>query len=270
VPFGNRAILFAIGAITVLNIATTAVMISRRSAAPDHGGSAKPAEDDHLALGTRAVVLIVAAFVLLPAVNATVTSIMTSIMTLFVTETMRIDVIWAGIAFGVAAGLEVPALILIGRLSLRFSSLRLIVTGCVAGIAYYVAMAYVTGPVMLIALQPLNAWCFAAIAGVGLTLFQQIIPRPGLSTGLYMNTRRVGAIVSGPIIALGSTTALGNRGIFPRLRLPDRPRPDRHRNRGSTEGIAPDSRPAACTARSTPRGQDERRPNTRYAIGPTG
>jgi MFS transporter, SET family, sugar efflux transporter len=40
-----------------------------------------------------------------------------------------------------------------------------------------------------------------------------MIPRPGLSTGLYANTRRVGAIVSGPIIALGSTTALGNRGI---------------------------------------------------------
>jgi MFS transporter, SET family, sugar efflux transporter len=156
------------------------------------------------------VALIVAAFVLLQAANATVTSI----MTLFVTETMRIDVIWAGIALGVAAGLEVPALVLIGRLSLRFSSLRLISTGCVTGIVYYVAMAYVTGPVMLIALQPLNAWCFAAIAGVGLTLFQQMIARPGLSTGLYMNTRRVGAIVSGPIIAFGSTTALGNRGIF--------------------------------------------------------
>ncbi len=162
-------------------------MISQRSTATDHDGSAKRAEDDHLALRKRAVALIVAAFVLLQAANATVTSI----MTLFVTETMRIDVIWAGIALGVAAGLEVPALVLIGRLSLRFSSLRLITTGCVAGIAYYVAMAYVTGPVMLIALQPLNAWCFAAMAGVGLTLFQQMIPRPGLSTGLYMNTRRV-------------------------------------------------------------------------------
>ena len=75
-------------------------------------------------------------------------------------------------------------------------------------------MAFVTGPVLLLALQPLNAWCFAAIAGVGLTLFQQMIPRPGLSTGLYMNTRRIGAIVSGPIIAIGSTTVLGNRGIF--------------------------------------------------------
>ena len=208
--FGNRAILLAIGAVAVLVIATTAVMISQQSAVPDHDSSAKAAEGDHLALRRRGVALIVAAFVLLQAANATVTSI----MTLFVTETMRIDVIWAGIALGVAAGLEVPALVLIGRLSLRFSSLRLIVTGCLAGIAYYVAMAYVTGPAMLIALQPLNAWCFAAIAGVGLTLFQQMIPRPGLSTGLYMNTRRVGAIVSGPIIALGSTTALGNRGIF--------------------------------------------------------
>jgi hypothetical protein len=67
---------------------------------------------------------------------------------------------------------------------------------------------------MLLALQPLNAWCFAAIAGVGLTLFQQMIARPGLATGLYMNTRRIGAIVSGPVIALGSLTVLGQRGIF--------------------------------------------------------
>lgn len=102
---------------------------------------------------------------------------------------------------------------MIGRLSDRYSSLRLMATGCLAGIAYYLAMAFVTGPVMLIALQLLNAWCFAAIAGVGLPLFQQMIPKPGLSTGLYMNTRRIGAIASGPIIALGSTS-LGNRSIF--------------------------------------------------------
>jgi SET family sugar efflux transporter-like MFS transporter len=41
-----------------------------------------------------------------------------------------------------------------------------------------------------------------------------MIPRPGLSTGLYMNTRRVGSIVSGPIIAIGSLTVIGQRGIF--------------------------------------------------------
>lgn len=208
--FGDRAILLAIGAVAILASTTTAVMITQRSAAPDPNSPAQPAEDDQLALRRSAVVLIVAAFVLLQAANATVTSI----MTLYVAETVQIEVIWAGIALGVAAGLEVPALILMGKLSLRFSSLKLLATGCLAGIAYYVTMAFVTGPVLLLALQPFNAWCFAAIAGVGLTLFQQMIPRPGLSTGLYTNTRRIGAIVSGPIIAFGSMTVLQNRGIF--------------------------------------------------------
>ena len=113
-----------------------------------------------------------------------------------------------------AAGLEVPALVFIGRLSLRYSSLRLLTTGTLAGIGYYLGVAATPGPVLLLILQPLNAWAFAAIAGVGLPLFQQMIPRPGLSTGLYMNTRRIGAIASGPLIALGSLTALGGRGIF--------------------------------------------------------
>ena len=91
---------------------------------------------------------------------------------------------------------------------------RLIAAGCVSGIAYYVGLALVSGPVLLIALQLLNALAFAAIAGIGLPLFQQMIPRPGLATGLYLNTRRLGAIVSGPIIAVGSLTVLGQRGIF--------------------------------------------------------
>ncbi|GAP55674.1 sugar efflux protein [Arthrobacter sp. Hiyo6] len=49
---------------------------------------------------------------------------------------------------------------------------------------------------------------------VGLTLFQRIIPRPGLASGLYTNTRRLGAIASGQIIGFGSMTAYGYQGIF--------------------------------------------------------
>ena len=120
----------------------------------------------------------------------------------------------AGAAIGVAAGLEIPALLLIGRLSRRFADPALIATGCLAGVLYYVAVAYVSGPVVLIALQLLNAWFFATVAGVGLTLFQRVIPRPGLASGLYTNTRRLGAVVSGPIIGLGAATALRFRGVF--------------------------------------------------------
>lgn len=208
--FGNQAILIAIAVVAVLSIATTAAMLAEQSRAGTELSTPAKTPDDREQIAKLGVALIVAAFVILQATNATVVSI----LTLFVTETLRMDVVWAGIALGVAAGLEIPALVLIGRLSRRYSSLGLIASGCVAGIAYYVGMAYVSGPALLIGLQVLNSWFFAAVAGIGLTLFQQIIPRPGLATGLYMNTRRVGAIVSGPIIAVGSLSALGYRGIF--------------------------------------------------------
>jgi Aldo/keto reductase family len=100
-----------------------------------------------------------------------------TIMTVYVTDTLQLNVMWAGIALGVAAALEVPALLLIGRLSSRFSHLGLIATSCLAGIAYYLGLMFVTEPILLIALQPLNAWSFAGIAGIGLPLFQQMIPR---------------------------------------------------------------------------------------------
>ena len=250
--FGNRAILLAIGAIAVLTVATTAVMISQRSTATDHDGSAKRAEDDHLALRKRAVALIVAAFVLLQAANPR-----TSILTLYLTERCASTCLGRH-RLRRRAGLEVPALILIGRLSLRFSSLRLVTTGCVAGIAYYVAMAYVTGPVMLIALQPLNAWCFAAIAGVGLTLFQQMIPRPGLSTGLYMNTRRVGAVSGGPDrSSLASTTSL--EPWLLRLRVLIVLALVVHRSGGSTEAPRPTADlPPSCRSHASLRGTHRR------------
>jgi SET family sugar efflux transporter-like MFS transporter len=208
--FGDVAIVAAVAGIAVLNIAVTAVMLTRDKAAT---GEAKPSQapaDDAIPMSRVGVSLVVGGFVLLQATN----SVVVSIMSLFVTDDLGLDIIWAGIALGVAAGLEVPALLLLSRLSRRYSSLGLIGTGCGAGIAYYVGMAYVSGPWLLIGIQLLNAWFFAAISGVGLALFQQIIPRPGLASGLFANTRRVGAIASGPIIGFGGTTAIGFSGVF--------------------------------------------------------
>jgi SET family sugar efflux transporter-like MFS transporter len=208
--FGNQAILLAIAAVAAVNIATTAVMIGQRRRRASQLASAHRPPADRVAMSRASVAMIMAAFVLLQATN----NVTVSIMNLFVTETLGLGVIWAGIALGAAAGLEIPALLAIGHLSRRFSGLALIATGCVAGIAYYTAMAFTTGPVMLLGLQILNAWFFAAVAGIGLTLFQQIIPRPGIASGLFANTRRIGAIVSGAIIALASGTTVGYRGTF--------------------------------------------------------
>jgi SET family sugar efflux transporter-like MFS transporter len=210
--YGPRAILVAIGVVALLNIATTMAMMAhrRRELLAADGAAAPVVHEDALSLGAGGIALVTTAFVLLQATNAT----SMSFLAVYVPRTLEIDVLWAGVALGLAAGLEIPALMLIGRLTERFSSLGLIVTGCLAGIVYYAGVAVATGPVLLLVLQPLNAWCFAAIGGVGLTLFQQMISRPGLSTGLYMNTRRIGAILSGPLIALGGATVLGLRATF--------------------------------------------------------
>jgi MFS transporter, SET family, sugar efflux transporter len=210
--FGGRGILAALVVIAILNIAMTAAMMSHRKRGEGSALTTPTARSaTHLPpQGKAATVLIVAAFVFFQATNATAMTF----MAIYVTETLGLPILWAGITLGVAAALEVPALIIVGRLGDRISHLTLVVVGAIAGIAYYLGLAAVTEPVLLLSLQLLNAISFAAISGIGLALFQDLIPGAGLSTGLYMNTRRIGSIISGPIIALGALPLLGQRGIF--------------------------------------------------------
>lgn len=193
----------------VLNTATAGAMLANHNAA-GHGPGEQASSDWTWAMARSRVAVIVVAVVALQAAN----SAAVSVMALYVTRTLGLDVVWAGIALGVSAALEIPTLLLIGRLGLRYSDLGLVASGCVAGTAYYAGMAVTSGPVLLLGLQALNAVFIAAVAGVGLALFQRIIPRPGLATGIYTNTRRVGAIISGPLIALGSLSTLGYRTVF--------------------------------------------------------
>jgi MFS transporter, SET family, sugar efflux transporter len=129
--FGNRAILVAIAAVAVLNIATTAAMFTKRSVVGPEQAESSDSVNEDPPMSRLGLAVIVIAFVALQATNAATISI----MSLFVTETLNLNVVWAGIALGVAPGLEIPALLIIGRLSGRFSNLRLIASGCLVGIA---------------------------------------------------------------------------------------------------------------------------------------
>lgn len=208
---GEHAVLAAIALIAALSIGATALLQARSSGtAPDEESAEAAGPEEPVVRGLTGVGVVVAAFVLLQAANASATSF----MTVYVVQSLGLDVMWAGVALGVAAGLEIPALLIMARLSNRFSAQALLVSSCLIGVVYYAALFAVQSPAALIGIQVLNAWSFAAIAGTGLTLFQQIIARPGLATSLYMNARRIGAILSGPVIALGSATVLGQAGIF--------------------------------------------------------
>ena len=208
---GDRAILWAIAGVAVVSFAVTTTMIRERSRAGE-ASAARPAPGERMLDAVRRpeVGLLLATFVLLgAAMNAAV-----SATPLLVTERLGLDLIWGGVALGTAAALEIPVLVALGRWSGRFGPRRLIAAGCVAGVAYYAAMAVVAGPVALVAAQVLNALFVAIASGVGLTLVQDVVGRPGLASGLFMNTTRVGAIVAGPVVAVAGFGSVGYAGVF--------------------------------------------------------
>ncbi|WP_395727341.1 MFS transporter [Nakamurella sp.] len=208
--FGDAAVLFAVVAVAVLVVTNTVVMVARRPAPPGPSTPGTVTGESGAGWPRSSVVVVIVAFVALQMANTAAVAV----MGLFVTDRLGLPIIWAGIALGVAAALEIPALLLIGRLTSRVSSLTLIVTGCAAGIAYGLGMTVVGGPVGLLALQVLNAWFVAVVAGAGLTLFQCMIPRPGLASGTYSNTFRFGAVLSGPLLGWASSSAIGYSGVF--------------------------------------------------------
>jgi len=207
--FGDAAVLACIAVIAALGLATTWAM--RRASPSPATGTTRPGPDAPVAetLLPVALVGVVVAFVALQATNY----ISTTVMALYVTTTLHLPTVWAGAALAVAAGLEIPALVLAGRLTARYSNLTLIAASCVLGAGYYLALALAHGPVELVASQVLNAAFFAIVAGIGLTFFQEIIPAPGLASGLFTNVRRVGAVAAGGIVALAGVLG-GYRHVF--------------------------------------------------------
>ncbi|NNC11102.1 MFS transporter [Planctomonas sp. JC2975] len=195
--FGNASALWLLAGIGLVNVATAVLLLrSRRSRVGEPGSRVSPPPLLEQLRGWRRWGVVVA-FLLLQVTNiATVT-----VTALFVTSQLHAPMLWAGVVLGAAALLEIPALLLIGRLHTHVSARTLILISCVAGVAYYSLATITRAPWQLVALQPLNAWFFATVAGVGLTVFQDVFPSPGLASGLFTNTRRAGAVLSGLLIA---------------------------------------------------------------------
>ena len=207
---GPRGVLPMIAAVAVGTITVSGAMAVRTRRTPVDQRSAPAMTAAPVLLGRPLLAALGAVLVLLTAAN----SAAVSTMPLFITKALGADVAWAGPVLGLSAGLEIPAFLALGRLTQRFHSAPLLLSGCASGLVYYTSAAMAPGPLVLVALQPLNSWFFAVIAGIGLTLAQSQVPRPALATGLYNNAMRVGMILAGPIIAVGSSTAIGFRGVF--------------------------------------------------------
>jgi SET family sugar efflux transporter-like MFS transporter len=207
---GKRSVLWAVAGIAALGIVFTVLMMRDRARRAGPIVTEDSRESVLAVLRQPRVVVLTLAFLLLIGT----TSVSVATVTLFVTHRLGLDVIWGGVALGTCAALEIPFLLMLGRLKERFGSAWLLLVGGLAGAAYYASMVVITGPAMLVAAQLLNAIFIATIQGLGLTIFQEVVPRPGLASGLFMNTQRLGAVLSGPVIALGALPGLGYGWVF--------------------------------------------------------
>lgn len=131
---GNRSVLWAIAGVALLGMMVTGAMIRERARATPVPITVDVPNDRLVdAFRRGGVPLLILALVLLNAAG----SASVSALPLLVTQQLGLDVIWSGLALGVAAALEIPVLLALGRVSARYGQRRLIAGGCASGVAYF-------------------------------------------------------------------------------------------------------------------------------------
>ena len=109
----------------------------------------------------------------------------------------------AGIMMGMAAGLEIPTMLIAGYYARRCGKRFLMRIATVAGLLFYIGMLTFHHPIVLLGMQMLNAIYIGILAGIGMLYFQDLMPgQAGSATTLYTNTTRVGWIIAGSMAGI--------------------------------------------------------------------
>ncbi len=109
----------------------------------------------------------------------------------------------AGWLMGTAAALEIPIMILAGWLGTRLSLVSLLRIGCASAVVLYLCVWQAQHIWQMFALQLLNAVFIGCIAGLGISLFQSMLPgRAGVASTLFTNTNQLGNIFGSLLIAI--------------------------------------------------------------------
>jgi SET family sugar efflux transporter-like MFS transporter len=120
----------------------------------------------------------------------------------------------AGWLMGLAAGLEIPVMLLAGRYSARLGNRKLLLISAVSAVAFYVMLLLSQQQMWLFLAQLLNALFIGILAGIGMTCFQDLLPgHPGQASTLFSNSIRCGGIISG-MLAGTITEWFQFQGVF--------------------------------------------------------
>lgn len=124
-------------------------------------------------------------------------------MPLYLVHELHLPEKLAGIMMGVAAGLEIPVMLIAGYVAKRFGKRFLMRLAVASGLLFFGGLLVLDGEIALLALQVLNAIFIGILAGIGMLYFQDLMPgQAGAATTLFTNTTRVGWIISGSLAGI--------------------------------------------------------------------
>ncbi|MCU5773168.1 sugar efflux transporter [Erwiniaceae bacterium BAC15a-03b] len=124
-------------------------------------------------------------------------------MPLYVVHELHLPEKLAGQLMGLAAGLEIPVMLIAGYYARRFSKRALMRCAAVCGLLFYSGVLLIHSAMPLLLIQGLNAIFIGILAGIGMIYFQDLMPgQAGAATTLFSNSTRVGWILAGSLAGL--------------------------------------------------------------------
>lgn len=118
-------------------------------------------------------------------------------------DNLHIDVQWMGWVMGTTAALEVPFMLLAGHYASRFRLVNLIRCAGIAALCLYVGVYFASALWQLFALQIFNAVFIGLLAGIGISVIQELMPgRSGGASALYTNTTHIGNLFSSLLVGV--------------------------------------------------------------------
>jgi MFS transporter, SET family, sugar efflux transporter len=183
--------------------------LPRLSAAAPLAATAGHLNTSLRSLGRRTYVLL-AAIVILGVVN----QIYSIDVALYVTKDLHLGTSLVGWLAGLSAGLEIPVMIVAGRVADRVGKLRLMIAAAGGAAVFFCLLPLVSSPPALLALQLVNAAWTAVALSIPMVMIQdEVRGGAGTSAALYSTTYTSAGLIAGAVTGV-TAAAIGFRNVF--------------------------------------------------------
>jgi SET family sugar efflux transporter-like MFS transporter len=206
--FGLRTVLFMTAVLSVLQIVPLIGVKAPRFVAPADPG------DRRTPTGSRRALLPLLAFCALIMVAACGDTIKFAYLPLYMSEQLHLSAVVRGGVIALQPVCELALMPLAAALAGRYGAMRIVMAGTVCAVAAHLCYATSTSVVGLVVAQVLLSAMWAGMAGLGVSVAQELYPSGvGVASSTFMSSivfaSTVGGLLGGVFVS-----ALGIPGIF--------------------------------------------------------